>query len=76
MPMMRTTRKEQTTRQMFRDIAYRDVLPEQKLCDLLALWEIRLDTAETEVFAEQCRKMIRLYQNRLCRLGVPQKCAD
>jgi hypothetical protein len=63
-------RKEQAARRTRRDIAYQDVLPEQKLIDLRALWSARLDTAKTEEYAEQCRKMIRLYQTRIDRLGV------
>lgn len=61
---------KQDARRVRRDIAYQDVLPEQRMIDLRELWSARLDTAETEEYAEQCCKMIRLYQTRIDRLGV------
>lgn len=63
-------RKEQTARRVRRDIAYQDVLPEQRMIDLQALWSAQLDTAETEEYAEQCRMMVWFYQTRIDRLGV------
>lgn len=66
--MAHTTRQDQSTRRMFRDIACRDVLSEQKLIDLLTLWETRLETAADADFAQKCREMIRLYTIRLSRV--------
>ncbi len=47
-----------------------DVLSEEKLFDLLASWENKLDQAENEEEAKKCQEKIRFYNLRLYRLGA------
>jgi hypothetical protein len=46
----------------------RDVLPTEKLNELLALWRARLKSGEYP--PDTCQRMVSMYEIRLHRLGV------
>lgn len=54
-----------------------DVLSEEQLRQRLAQWRTKLSKVEEgDPYYDQCKKMTKLYELRIDRLGVRQPCVD